>query len=329
LGDVVQALPVLRLLKSRFPSSEVFWWVSAELAPLLEDDPDLSGVLLFQRKGWQRPQYWGEVLHMLRGVRAQRFDWIIDLQGLARSSVFGWLARGSLTIGLEDWREGAPALYDVRVPRPSFATHAVDWYLDVLRALDVPVHWNFDWMPIRPAHLQSFHARWNVPRARWIVLIPGARWANKRWPATSFAAVVRLLAPLQSDLRFAIVGARSDADSARIIAAGAPERCLDLTGRTSLAELVEWIRLGALVLSNDTGPMHIAAALGKPVVAVFGPTDLRRTGPYRQGGGVLRVDLPCAPCLRPTCQYERPLACLHAITPEMVAAKIRPMLSLE
>jgi lipopolysaccharide heptosyltransferase II len=329
LGDVVQALPVLRLLKRHFPPSEIFWWVAADLAPLLEHDSDLSGTFLFRRRGWARPQYWGELRHTIQAVRAQKFDWVIDLQGLARSSVFGWLAGGGLTIGLEDWREGAPALYDLSVPRPSFTTHAVDWYLEVLRALHVPVHWNFDWMPGRPDQVHAFHSRWNVPAARWILINPGARWPNKRWPAEFFAEVVRQLARLRPDWQFAILGAASDSELAKVIAAADPKRCLDLTGRTSLPDLVEWIRQGELLLSNDTGPMHIAAALGKPVVSVFGPTEPRRTGPYGRSGGVLRADLPCAPCLKPTCHYERPLECLRVITPEQVIEKIRRILSLE
>jgi ADP-heptose:LPS heptosyltransferase len=86
-----------------------------------------------------------------------------------------------------------------------------------------------------------------------------------------------------------------------------------LTGKVSLPEMVEWIRLSKLMVTNDTGPMHIAAALGTPVVALFGPTEPRRTGPYRQLEHVVRIDLPCAPCMSPRCRYVKPLECLRAI----------------
>jgi heptosyltransferase I len=329
LGDVVQALPVLRLIKAQNPRHEIYWWILADLAPVLENDPDLTGRFLFQRKGWARPHYWGEVLRTLREIRSLHFDWVIDLQGLARSSVFCWLAQGRLSVGVEDWREGAPGLYDVVVPRPSFTTHAVDWYLQVLKALDVPVHWDFDWMPARPQALQAFNARWKLGVGRWMVINPGARWTNKRWPVQSFVEVARRLATRYPDLRFAILGAPDDRPLGEAIARVDRKRCLDLTGQTSLSELIEWIRLSHLVLSNDTGPMHIAAALGKPVVSLFGPTEPRRTGPYRQADRVLRVDLPCAPCLKPRCVHEQPLACLHAITPESVCAKISQLLPVE
>lgn len=103
-------------------------------------------------------------------------------------------------------------------------------------------------------------------------------------------------------------------------------RCLDLTGALSLPEMVEWIRLSALMVTNDTGPMHVAAALGKPVVAVFGPTEPRRTGPYHQLDHVLQSRLPCVPCLKSRCSYVKPLECLHALRPAAVFAAVQERL---
>jgi ADP-heptose:LPS heptosyltransferase len=100
-----------------------------------------------------------------------------------------------------------------------------------------------------------------------------------------------------------------------MIAGVAGPRCLDLTGKLSLLEMVEWLRLSELLVTNDTGPMHVAAALGKPVVALFGPTTPRRTGPYRQLEHVLQARLPCVPCLKPRCAYAKPLECLRALPP--------------
>ena len=140
LGDVVQALPVLRLLKLHLPDSEIFWWVDSNLAPLLENDPDLAGVIRFERRGWAAPQNWLNLCRQIQWARAQSFDWVIDLQCLARSGAFAWLANGKFLIGLDEPREGARGFYDVVVSRRSFQTHAVDWYLDVLRVLNVPAH---------------------------------------------------------------------------------------------------------------------------------------------------------------------------------------------
>jgi lipopolysaccharide heptosyltransferase II len=194
----------------------------------------------------------------------------------------------------------------------------VDWYLSVLPVLGVPVNWDFQWLPERPALAASVRRQWPVDGARWIVLQPGTRWASKRWPVEAFAGLVPLLASANPGFRFAILGGEEDRPLGEVIARADPARCLDLTGRLSLPEMVEWIRLSELMVSNDTGPMHVAAALGTPVVALFGPTEPRRTGPYRQLDHVLQLNLPCVPCLNRRCAYFKPFECLRAITPAAV-----------
>ena len=318
LGDVVQALAVLRLLKRHLPASEIFWWIDSQFAPLLEGDPDLTGVVRFERQRWTSPLHWPEMLRSIRWLRAQNFDWVIDLQCLARSGAFAWLTNGKFLIGLDEPREGARGFYDVAIRRPSFHTHAVDWYLAVLPQLGAPLHWDFQWLPERPEIANTVKSKWQTGKARWIVIQPGARWPNKRWPVENFAGLVRLLAEQFADARFAIPGGGEDKPLGEIISRAAPERCLNLCGQTSLPEMVEWLRLCELMVTNDTGPMHVAAALGKPLVALFGPTEPRRTGPYRQLNSVLRIDLPCSPCLKSHCTYEKPNECLNALSPAMV-----------
>ena len=216
LGDVIQALPVLRLLKGHLPRSTIYWWIDSALRSLLEGDPDLSGLFLFERRRWASPLRWNELLASVRQMRALSFDWVIDLQGLARSGLIGWLANGEFNIGLDDAREGARGFYDLAVPRPGFHTHAVDWYLEVLRPLGVPVHWNFTWLPPRPLAEAALKEKLGTVSARWIVLQPGARWANKRWPIEHFAELVGRLASDYADLRFAILGGRDDAGSGAV-----------------------------------------------------------------------------------------------------------------
>jgi lipopolysaccharide heptosyltransferase II len=326
LGDVVQALPVLRLIKLHHPDSEIFWWADATSAPLLEGDPDLAGVIPFHRRRWASPIHWGEAWSSLRTIQGHRFDWVIDLQSLLRSGVVAWLAGGVVTVGLDDPREGARGFYDLIVPRPSYHTHAVDWYLGALPLLGVPVHRNFNWLPGRPDAAQAVREKWHPEAGRWIALQPGARWLNKRWPVEHFAELVRMLAGRFADVRFVILGAQADRELGERIVREASARCLDLTGRTTLLEMVEWTRLCELMITNDTGPMHVAAALDKPVVALFGPTEPRRTGPYGQIDQVLQHDLPCVPCMKDSCSYDRPFECLRAITPDHVAVRVATIL---
>ena len=329
---MIQALPVLRLLKLHFRHAEIFWWLDSALAPLLEGDPDLSGIVRFERKRWGKPQHWPEMLRSIRWLREQHFDLVIDLQCLARSGAFAWLARGKFLIGLDEVREGARGFYDLAVPRKSFHTHAVDWYLSVLPPLSVPVHKNFNWLPPRPKIAADVKRKWpstfNLQPSTLILLQPGARWENKRWPVNYFAGLVRLLAEKFPRAGFVILGGNDDKILGEKISQFTPEKILNLCGATSLPEMIEWIRLCDLMVTNDTGPMHAAAALGKPIVALFGPTEPRRTGPYGQLENVLRIELPCSPCLKSFCTWKNPNECLTAISPAMVFERVQKQLSL-
>jgi heptosyltransferase-1 len=327
LGDVIHALPVLRLLKLRFPKSEIYWWLDAGLVPLLENDPDVTGIIPFQRRRWAAPHRWPEITASVQTMRRHHFDWAIDLQGLARSSIFAWLANAGLTVGLDNLREGsregAHALYDLTPPRAPAGMHAVDRYLAVLPLLQVPVYSNFVWLPPRPEIAALVEQKWQPSRARWVALLPGGRWDNKRWPVQYFVEWVKL-AQQSMDVNFVILGSKDEHALGETIAAASPDRCLNLAGQTSLLEMIEWLRLSQITITNDTGPMHVAAALRKPVVALFGPTNPASTGPYGQLNNVLQnATLPCVPCMRAKCLYHEPLACLHSITPSMVLHQAR------
>ena len=326
----------MRLLKLHLPQSEIFWWLESGLVPLLADDPDITGIFSFQRDSWAAPSGWFQFLRAVRAMRRERFDWAIDLQGLARSALSAWLANAELSIGLdnprEGAREGARLYYDLLTPRAAPGTHAVDRYLAVLPQLGVPVHDRFQWLPERPQVAASIRVKWPVVTgsARWIALLPGARWDDKRWPVENFAELVKLLSAIEPHAQFVILGGNSDRPLGKTIADASPSCCLDLTGQTSLLEMIEWLRLGELVITNDTGPMHIAAALRKPVVALFGPTDPNGTGPYGQRRYVLQnTNLPCVPCMKSTCSYHEPLACLRALAPAMVCDRVRARLAAQ
>jgi lipopolysaccharide heptosyltransferase II len=178
-------------------------------------------------------------------------------------------------------------------------------------------------LPPRLEIQNAIEEKWSAKQSRWIVINPGARWLNKRWPAEYFSELVKRLAEQNREFRFVILGGKEDQPLGEIISQAEPQRCLDLTGKTSLPEMIEWIRLSELIVTNDTGPMHVGAALGKPVVSMFGPTNPNRTGPYGQINEALRIDLPCSPCLKSFCTYEKPMECLRAITPQFVEQEIQ------
>ncbi len=327
LGDIIHAMPVLRLLKLHRPEAEIHWWVEAGMAPLVEDDPDLSGFFRFERRRWGRLSGVPSMLKTIFALRRQRFDLVIDLQGLARSASFAWLANGGFTIGVDDPREAAAGFYDVAIPRPGPLVHAVDWYLEVLRWLEVPTDRPFTWMPKRETVAASVNTKWRLGEAPLVLLNPGARWWNKRWPAAAFGRTMECIAAARPDTRFAILGGQEDIPLAEEIFRHAPNRTLNLAGQTSLHEVIEVIRAAQLIITNDTGPMHMAAATGTPMIALFGPTNPARTGPYGANARVMKVSLPCAPCLSQRCHWPEKMECLTAIRPETVSAAALKLLA--
>jgi lipopolysaccharide heptosyltransferase II len=273
------------------------------------------------------PSAWTRLGEKVRFLRSQRFDWVIDLQGLARSAAMAWAANGKLTIGLDTTREGARGFYDITVRRASWDTHAVDWYLAALTQLGVPIDGDFEWIPPRKEAAISIRQRWPVTEHRWILLQAGARWLNKRWPVRHFVSLVKQLASTHPGHRFAVMGGSEDKPLGTEISQALPNRCLDLTGTMSLAEMIEWIRAGEVLITNDTGPMHVAAAMKTPVVALFGPTEPTRTGPYGQLGNTLQLDLECVPCMRQICRNRERMECLERLLPDIVCRQVSKLVA--
>lgn len=324
LGDVVQALPVLRLLKRQLPEAQIYWWIARDLQPLLERDPDLTGCLIFDRRAGFSAAGLRSFWKSLRDARELRFDWVIDLQALARSAIFAWLVDAAFSIGLADTREGAPALYDVAVRRPAGPAHAVDWYLAVVRALGLRSDLEFEWLPPRPELAALVAQKW-APHGsrRSVALVPGARWPNKHWPARRWVELAGRLTANDPSLHVLVLGAASDEALGAVIAAARPGRVRNLCGQTILPALIEIIRGCAAMVTNDTGPMHVAAVLGIPVIGLFGPTDPSRTGPYGQENLAVRHPLECAPCLRPTCSRKTFAECLELIDVDRVVQEVQ------
>ena len=315
LGDIIHGLPVLRVLKSSFPHAEIHWWVEEGFAQIFEGDPDLGKIQIFRRRNWQNLAGVLAELGSAWKLRDEKYDWVIDLQGLARSAWFGWFVGGKLIIGIDSGREGARALYDVIVHRNPEEKHAVDWFLDVARALGAVCSMDYEWLPKRSGSRDSLLDS----QSKWVVFCPGARWPNKRWPAEHFASLAANLQLRDNQLRIAIVGNSGDAKLSRTIKEAAPGICMDLSGKTTFTELFECLRNARVVVANDSGPLHVAAALNRPLVALYGPTHSGRTGPYAYPDSIMSAAVSCAPCQVPCCVNEIERECMEAISPDAVA----------
>jgi lipopolysaccharide heptosyltransferase II len=336
LGDIIHALPMLAGLRQAYPQAHIAWLVGAAFAPLLAGHPLIDELIPFDRRAYgqmlRRPRHLLAFGRFVRSLRRRRFDMVIDLQGLVRSGFLAWASGAPRRVGFADAREFAWLFYTHRVrPRAcsSFATaprvlHAVDKNLAVARTLGLPVDPPQFPLALRAAELTAARQRLTGlagrPLPRFIAVVPGARWPTKQWSIQGHAAVLDQLAR-EGHPPAVLLGGPEDRALADAICAACATAPLDLVGRTSLRELCAILALADLVLCQDSGPMHIAAALSRPLVAIFGPTDPQRTGPYSAAAQVVRLRLPCMPCYARRCPLGHH-ACLAELEPAAVVAAI-------
>jgi heptosyltransferase-1 len=308
LGDVTHALPVLGLLRRRWPDAQVSWVVAPMYAGLLEGLRGLDEVILFDRRrfgtAWRDLGAGVDLVRFKQDLRRRRFDLVIDLQGLLRSGWLAWLTRAPVRVGFANARELAWAFYTHRVHVGTMQQHALQRYLRVAEALGCPTSPIEFQFPVTDADRRHIDRVLGDVR-RFAVLLPAANWPTKRWPIEYFAS---LAGPLRQRLGLAsvVAGGPDSVELARRIPAA-----LNLAGNTTLPQLVALFERADLVIANDSGPMHIAAALHRPLVALFGPTSPLRTGPFGREDSVLRLDMPCSPCFSRRCSHQSCLRWLN------------------
>ena len=323
LGDIVHAMPTLAALRARFPQAEVTWLVKRQWEPLVDVISGVDQVCAVGTglSGW---------LSRISELRAARFDLVVDLQGLFRSGAMAWLSGGGRRIGLANAREGSPLFYTQLVEVPDGPIHAVDRYLLVAEALGAerPAQPRFEFLD-RPQDRQAVATiltRSGVPASLpWIAINASARWETKRWPPQHFAeAADQLSREHASPIVF--IGGAAEKPEAQAVMALMRTKAVDLTGQTPVGLLPCLLRQAAVLITNDSGPMHVAAAVGTAVVALFGPTDPRKTGPYGRGHVVLTHAVECSPCFRRDCTRAVRLECLLEVKPDQVVRAVRQQL---
>ncbi len=268
LGDIVHGLQVAQTVRAHWPEARIDWVARDVFAPLVEACEAVDHVFLFRRSGGA-----AAFSRLVAEVREVRYDWVLDMQGLARSGLLTLMARGARKVGRSDAREGAGMAYGSRVPLPQVgrSAHALDILLEFLPVLGLPpgLRGPVTFKPRSCEHLPKA-----LLDGRAILLFPNSRRPEKEWNGF-YGLTQRLLVELPG-LPVAWVGQSGpEPDDAW---RGRP--FFNLLGQTSLTDLVELIRGARLVVCNDSGPMHIAAAVGTELVALFGPTPPERFGPY-------------------------------------------------
>ncbi len=316
LGDVVHALPVLSSLRDHWPDAHLAWVVNRGLRGLLDGHPALDEVIPFDRsKVGLKPAGLAAIGRFLLDLRRRRFDLVIDLQGLLRSGIMARATGAAVRVGLDSAREGSRHCYTHRIASPGPETHAVERLLDVAEAFGADVSKPRFHVPISVEDSAwASMATQALPRPRLAINV-GARWLTKRWPPARFAAVARR-AVEERGAGLILVGAPEDRPLVdELKAALGPITSLDLCGRTTLPQLAAIASEVDVFLSNDTGPLHLAAATGVKTVGVYTCTSPVRTGPYGLNSLAVRSCVWCAPSYVKNCSR---LECMTELTPEKV-----------
>ncbi len=309
LGDVCHAAASAWALKRRWPGCHLTWLVNKAFEPLVRPLSCVDATLGFERakfRGLGAVLGGRGILKSFVGeLRAGRFDVALDLQGLLRSGLFGWLSRARVRVGMKPSREGARWFYNRRVPVPPQPVHARERYRAVTRWLgcELEPREDLDVRDDERARVRALLDQAGFSTGSPLVTVcPGARWETKRWPPDKFAAALDRLCDEAGATTPVIVGSADMSEHCEAVAkACVKARAVNLCGRTSLRELAALLDISRLLLTCDSGPMHIAAAQGVPVVAVLGPTDARRTGPWGQLENVVTGRCELMPCLKREC----------------------------
>jgi len=329
IGDVVQTLPALEAIKRSYPDSDITWAVEEAAADILNGHPLINKLLVSRRKSWTRMlknpltffQGLGGVIRFFSELRSTRYDIAIDFQGLLKSGILIGLARAQRKIGFDRTREFSYLFLNERLPPYDIEKHALERYLDVARYLGAKDPSPVCTLPIDreisriKQRIESLN-----PGGRPLVAInPVARWKTKLWSERKFAELAdRLIS--ERNVVVIFTGSREDGLVNERILAIMDQSAVNWAGETTLKELAALASLCTVFITTDTGPMHLAAAAGTRVVALFGPTAPWRTGPFGPSHVTVRAGLICSPCFKRTCDDN--VRCMEEITVDEVMRNI-------
>ena len=330
LGDIVHTLPALSAVRQKFPRAHIAWLVKREWADILRGHPDLTEVIAadFSWPSWPT---------LAAQLRRGRYDVALDFQGLFRSGALARLSGAPVRVGFAAGREGSRWCYTdpVRLPVPETAPwrlmpmHAVDRNLALAARVGAettkPV-FRFPDFSEEARRVERMLADLGVGSDEpLIALAPVDRLRLRSWPLERFAEAARRLTQAGAG-KVLLLGTAAQRDILKPFAELLSANLVDLVGRTTIRELAVVLRRARLLLANDSAPLHLAAALGTPVVGVFGPTSIVRARPYGDGHRAIRVELPCSPCEEKSCSNPAQYECLTAVSVDQVVTAAQEVL---
>jgi len=345
IGDVIHTLPALALLRQCLPESSLNWVVEEKAAGILIGHPQLDTVIISGRQRWlhdlARPPRWPAVFReaatFVRKLRSEQYDLVIDFQGLFKSAILVLLSRGACKIGFGKTRELSYLALTHRIDPSPDEVHAVDKNIGLVEAVLKLKGLSVRGRPAQTTGETRHHysasdgmgvpgekeqrgvdqllrsSRFD-PRKPLVLINAPTGWITKRWDGDKLAALAdRLIRTYNAHVIY--TGAAGDTAYINEIIALMKYPALNAAGKTTLKELACLISRARLFVSTDSGPMHLAVAVGTPVVALFGPTAPWRTGPYTERARIVRTQAPCSPCYKRTCDS---MICMNEIGVDQV-----------
>lgn len=318
LGDIVQTLPLLGILREKFPQAEIDWVIRSELTGLLEGHPHLSEVIPYYRQGGAKSWF-----TLLRKLRSRQYDLAFDFQGLLRTGVMTLATGAKLRIGLETARECSHwACHGLlNETSKSIPAHARYWRLaEIFNLQDEPRTLNLGTTSADQLAVEQALQPLENSKAPLMVIHSGAMWETKRWPVQQFAEIA-IRAVKKYGMRIVVIGTKGEHNDAEFIVSALKQNstqahAVNLAGQTSLRELALIMEQADVVLTNDSGPMHLAAGVGTPVVGIFTCTSSERSGPPGDSHQLIQAKVPCAASYRKICPFtgSAKMQCHNAVS---------------
>ena len=328
IGDVIETLPAVHALRRGRPDAYIGWILEEAPYSMLQGHPDIDRFFLFPKKELKnaiKQRDFRKVKNLLDRVgeelKADHFDVAIDMHNLFKSGVVALLSGAEERIGYGRYKEGSRFFLTRRIPPPKRQMHFVDWQMNLVQRLGVK-HSDIEFVlpdfSKEEQTIREFLAD-NKITERYFCLAPGTSWPNKCWTTQGMAEVADRL---NAYGKVVLIGSTQDKALAEEVSSLMKTRPIDAVEKLNLREVAVLLRQAQSYLGGDTGPMHLAVAVGTQVVAWFGPTSPAKTGPYQENAAVIQAGYPCQPCFKRKC---RSVACLRGLSVETVWEKIQPL----
>jgi lipopolysaccharide heptosyltransferase I len=323
IGDVVHTLPAVSALKQAWPETTVDWVVERKARVVLEGNPQIAEIIEVDTHRWRKSplqgKNWREIRTTLQRLRGKKYDLALDFQGLWKSAALGWFSGARQLAGLDAGalkEPGCRLFYHLKVNPASGNRHVIEIYNDLVRAFGVPVSGYSFPLAVSPEDELWVEAQVeSMASAGFAVINPGGGWPTKNWDAANYGRLCHRIHQ-ELELPCVITWGPGEEGLRDLLLENCPPPA-PLAIPTTIPQLVALVRRARVFIGGDTGPMHLAAAVGTPIVALFGPTDPIRNGPFHPADEVVYHPLPCGPCYKRSCEAYQ-ARCVREIPEEEI-----------